>query len=90
MAFGQPLLRLQLIPDRSDDDRQLFYITGGRLVRRKDYGWLEFRRLLDGKYVISAIHEYVPALPWYIYILTQANAHTIVMDRFGKYLAGEK
>lgn len=89
-ALGQPLLRLQFIPDRSDDDRQLFYINGGRLVRRKDYGWLEFRRLLDGKYVISAIHEFVPALPWYIYILTQANAHAIVMDQFGKFLAGEK
>lgn len=89
-ALGQPLLQLQFIPDRSDDDRQLFFITGGRLVRRKDYGWLEFRRLLEGKYIISAIHEFVPALPWYIYILTQANAHAIVMDRFGKYLAGEK
>ncbi|MEM6771698.1 MAG: epimerase, partial [Bacteroidota bacterium] len=89
IALGQPLLRLQFIPDRSDDDRQLFYITGGRLVRRKDYGWLEFRRLLGGAYVISAIHEFVPALPWYIYILTQANAHAIVMNRFGKHLARE-
>ncbi len=89
-AFGQPLLQLQFIPDRSDQDRQLFFITGGRLVRRKDYGWLEFRRLLGGKYIISAIHEFVPALPWYIYVLTQANAHAIVMDRFGRYLAREK
>lgn len=81
-----PLLQLQFIPDRSDDDRQLFYITGGKLVRRKDYGWLEFRRVLDGRYIISAIHEFVPSLPWYVYVATQANAHAIVMDRFGKYL----
>lgn len=86
---GVDLLQLQFIPDRSDEERQLFYITGGRLVRRKDYGWLEFRRVLNGKYVISAIHEFVPALPWYIYVLTQANAHAIVMDRFGKYLRGD-
>jgi len=86
---GTPLLQLQFISDRSDDDRQLFYITGGRLVRRRDYGWLEFRRVLDGKYVISAIHEFVPALPWYVYVLTQANAHAVVMDRFGKYLKGD-
>lgn len=85
-ALGFPLLRLQFIPDRSDDDRQLFYITGGKLVRRRDYGWLEFRRVLDGRYVISAIHEFVPALPWYLYVVTQARAHAIVMDRFGKHL----
>jgi uncharacterized protein YbjT (DUF2867 family) len=85
--FSVPLLQLQFIPDRSDDDRQLFYINGGRLVRRKDYGWLEFRRVLDGAYVISAIHEFVPALPWYLYVLTQAKAHALVMDRFGRYLA---
>lgn len=86
---GVPLLQLQFIPDRSDEERQLFFITGGRLVRRKDYGWLEFRRVLGGKYVISAIHEFVPSLPWYLYVLTQARAHAIVMDRFGRYLDGE-
>jgi len=82
-----PLLELQFIPSRSDDDRQLFYITGGRLVKRKDYGWLEFRRVLDDRFVISAIHEFVPALPWYVYVLTQARAHAYVMERFGQYLA---
>lgn len=87
-TFGVPLLQLQFIPDRSDDDRQLFYITGGRLVRRRDYGWLGFRRVLDGKYIITAIHEFVPSLPWYLYVLTQARAHAFVMDRFGRYLKG--
>lgn len=86
LTFGVPLLRLQFIPDRSDDDRQLFFITGGRLVRRRDYGWLEFRRVLGGKYVISAIHEFVPSLPWYLYVITQARAHAFVMDRFGRHL----
>ena len=86
---GTPLLQLTFIPDRSDDERQLFFITGGRLVKRKDYGWLEFRRVLGGRYVISAIHEFVPALPWFIYVGTQARAHTFVMDKFGAYLAGD-
>ena len=89
MLAGQPLLQLQFIPDRSDNDRQLFYINGGRLVKRRDYGWLEFRRVLGGRYVISAIHEFVPALPWVLYVGTQARAHTWVMDKFGEYLAGE-
>lgn len=80
------LLRFRFIEDRSDQDRQLFYIVGGRLVRRRDYGWLEFRRVLEGRYVIAAIHEFVPTLPWFLYVLTQAVVHLWVMDRFGKYL----
>ncbi|NJC26679.1 NAD(P)H-binding protein [Neolewinella antarctica] len=86
---GVPLLQLTFISDRSDEERQLFYITGGRLVKRRDYGWLEFRRVLGGRYVISAIHEFVPSLPWFLYVGTQARAHSFVMNRFGKYLAGD-
>lgn len=81
-----PLLTLQFIEDRSDDRRQLFYVVDGLLVKRKDYGWLEFRNVLNDEYVISAIHEFVPALPWYIYVLTQARMHEIVMHNFGKML----
>ncbi len=82
----KPMLQLTMIPDRSDEDRQLFYITGGWLVKRFDYGWLEFRGVLNGKYMISAIHEFVPRLPWFIYINTQARMHLWVMNRFKKYL----
>jgi uncharacterized protein YbjT (DUF2867 family) len=87
--FGIALLQLEFIPDRSDDNRQLFYINGGKLVKRKDYGWLEFRRVLNEEYVISAIHEFVPSLPWYVYTQTQARVHAFVMDQFGKYLAAK-
>ena len=85
--FGQPLLTLQYIKDRSDDRRQLFYVVEGRLVKRKDYGWLEFRNVLEGKFVITAIHEFVPSLPWYVYVFTQARVHEWVMNSFGKFLA---
>ncbi|MFT4685288.1 MAG: hypothetical protein ACJATN_001104 [Neolewinella sp.] len=87
--LGVGLLQLEFIPGRSDEDRQLFYINGGNLVKREDYGWLEFRRVLNGEYVISAVHEYAPSLPWYIYTQTQARAHAFVMNQFGKYLAGK-
>ena len=87
--LGVGLLQLEFIPDRSDEDRQLFYINGGKLVKRKDYGWLEFRRVLNDEYVISAIHEFAPSLPWYVYTQTQARAHAFVMDKFGKYLEGK-
>lgn len=82
----KPMLQLTMIPDRSDFERQLFYISGGWLVKRFDYGWLEFREVLDSKYIISAIHEFVPRLPWLVYINTQAKLHLWVMNRFKKYL----
>ncbi len=82
----KPMLQLTMIPDRSDEERQLFYITGGWLVKRFDYGWLEFRGVLDSRYIISAIHEFVPRLPWLIYINTQARLHLWVMNRFKSYL----
>lgn len=82
----KPMLQLTLIQDRSDMKRQLFYITGGWLVKRFDYGWLEFREVLGGKYMISAIHEFVPRLPWFIYVNTQARIHLWVMNSFKKYL----
>lgn len=86
LNFPKPMLQLTWIPDRSDMKRQLFYITGGWLVKRFDYGWLEFREVLGGKYMISAIHEFVPRLPWFIYVNTQARIHLWVMNRFKKYL----
>lgn len=82
----QPLLKMKYIPDRSDNQRQLFFIVGGLLVKRSDYGWLEFRQILKGESVIAAIHEFVPTLPWFIYVNTQAIAHLWVMKNFGKYL----
>ena len=85
-VLNYPMLRLLFVKDRSDDSRQLFYIVDGHLVRRRDYGWLEFRNVLEGRYVISAVHEFVPALPWYVYVLSQALIHQWVMKRFGKFL----
>jgi uncharacterized protein YbjT (DUF2867 family) len=82
----KPMLQLTQIADRSDSQRQLFYITGGWLVKRFDYGWLEFREVLESRYIISAIHEFVPRLPWFIYVNTQAKLHLWVMNRFKKYL----
>jgi len=85
--FGLTLLKLQFVHDRSDRQRQLFYIVGGVLARRTDYGWLEFRSVLDGEQMIGAIHEFVPRLPWFIYVNTQAIIHLIVMKRFGRHLS---
>lgn len=80
------LLTLKLSEERSTDDRQLFYIKGGILAAKNDSGRLEFRSVLNNKYALGAIHEFEPALPWYIYRYTQAIAHYFVMKAFGRHL----
>ena len=85
-VLGINLLQLEHIKNRSDKNRQLFYITGGYLTKRTNRGWLEFRSILDDSYIITAIHEFVPRLPWVIYKFTQAKAHLLVMKKFEKHL----
>jgi uncharacterized protein YbjT (DUF2867 family) len=84
--MGQTLLELTFIEERSDAKRHLFFITGGLLAKRLDYGWLEFRSVLDNRYIIAAIHEFVPRLPWYLYRVSQATIHLLVMESFGRFL----
>lgn len=80
------LLILKYSPERSSYGRQIFYIRGGILAQKGDRGRLEFRDALNNKYTISAIHDFLPALPWYIYRYTQAVVHLIVMHAFGRHL----
>ncbi len=84
--LGKTLLELRFVESRSDEKRQLFFITGGLLAKRVDYGWLEFRSVLDNRYIIAAIHEFVPRLPWFLYRLSQAVIHLMVMKSFGRFL----
>jgi uncharacterized protein YbjT (DUF2867 family) len=81
-----PLLVLSYAPEVSRPDRQLYWISGGMLAAEQDRGRLEFREILDGRYVLAAIHEFHPALPWLIYRFTQALVHLWVMRRFGRHL----
>mgnify|MGYP001409318133 FL=1 len=85
--LGICLLQLEFVENRSDENRQLFYITGGYLTKRTNRGWLEFRSILNGNYIITAIHEFVPRLPWFVYRFTQAKGHLYVMKKFEKYLS---
>lgn len=80
------LLIMKLSYERSTSDRQLFYIKGGLLASKNDKGRLEFRTVLRNKYALGAIHEFKPALPWFIYRYTQAIAHLFVMNAFGRHL----
>jgi uncharacterized protein YbjT (DUF2867 family) len=80
------LLILERSTERSTPDRQLLYIVGGLLSAKQERGRLEFREVLDRKYVMAAIHEFRPALPWFIYRWTQAVLHLFVMNAFGEHL----
>jgi uncharacterized protein YbjT (DUF2867 family) len=83
---GKPLLVLRFAAERSASDRQLFYVVGGRLARPSKRGRLEFRVTPDGSHLLTAIHDFVPSLPWWLYRLTQAIVHAAVMRRFGAHL----
>lgn len=80
-----PILTLDYSPERSREDAVTYMISGGRLARVQEGGRarLVFRRVLDENRVIITIHEYEPALPWFIYTLTQARVHLVVMTVFG-------
>ena len=80
------LLLLEKSIDRSTNDRQLLYIKGGLLAAKQTRARLEFREVLDKKYIIAGIHDFRPALPWIAYKYTQAVAHLIVMKSFGRHL----
>lgn len=82
-----PLLELAFSPERSTPDRQLFYITGGLLAAGGGRGRLELREAPDRRTVITAIHDYHPRLPWFLYKNTQALVHLAVMHMFGRHLA---
>ncbi len=87
IGLGAPLLVLKLIKGQQNLDRVKFHIVGGLLTQTTDTGWLEFRSVAGGKYVLSSVNEFMPSLPWYVYKLTQAPVHAWVMHEFSKHLA---
>jgi uncharacterized protein YbjT (DUF2867 family) len=81
-----PLLVLEFIDQGADRARYKFHIVGGLLTRTTNTGWFEFRQVAQRRYTLASIHEFVPALPWLVYICTQAPVHARVMRSFGRHL----
>ncbi len=81
------LLEMEVSHERSSDDRVLLYINRGWLVSRSGRGRLEFRVPKDRNVVLAAIHNFTPSLPWYVYTLTQARLHLLVMNAFSRHLS---
>ena len=84
------LLELRFQRARSTADRAVYTISDGTLVRPDTLGrgTFEFRIMLDPSVLITAIHDFHPRLPWYIYKVTQAQMHSLVMAKFSDYLEG--
>ncbi len=87
LSLRAVMLDLVLNRERSTPDRQLLYIEGGMLSADDNKGRLEFRVVLKRKFVLAAIHDFKPSLPWSFYRFTQAVAHVWVMRNFANYLA---
>lgn len=72
------------------DDRQVYFITGGALVKKVELASrrprLEFREVLDRGAIILALHDFRPALPPWLYEHTQALIHVFVTHRFAWHL----
>ncbi len=85
--MSKPLLVLRL-DEHGTDQNLVLKIVGGLLanVEESPNGRLEFREVLQGQSVMSAIHDFSPSLPWYLYNITQAIAHLMVMKAFGHHL----
>lgn len=83
------LLELTFQSDLSSSNRALYTISNGILVQSNSYnkGTFEFRLILDSPILLTAIHNFYPRLPWYLYTLTQAQIHYVVMKRFAQHLS---
>lgn len=86
LPFLKPILVLKYSKERSTKDRALYYVSGGMLAKVHEKGRFEFRQTFDNRYLITALHNFRPRLPWYIYSITQAPIHLLVMWLFGKYM----
>jgi len=89
-GLRRPVLVMQFAPERSPPDRPLFYVTGGTLALPPARGRLEFREMTDerggARFLLAALHDFVPRLPWWLYQATQAWVHVWTMNSFARYL----
>lgn len=86
-TWSLPLLLLEFAPHASTSDRALFYVRGGALARGAQSGRLEFLMVPGTQEVLAAVHDFRPRLPWWLYVISHALVHELVMWAFGRHLA---
>jgi uncharacterized protein YbjT (DUF2867 family) len=87
VGMKTPLLVLSYVAERSTPDRQLFFVTGGILSLARQRGRFELREVGDTRTLLTAIHDFGPRLPWFIYRYTQAVFHGWVMSGFRRHIS---
>ena len=88
IPFGLPLLRLEYSEEHSSSKRALFHVRGGVLARGDGRDRFEFRCAEGGNTLLTAVHDFSPRLPWWLYRYTQAIFHLHIMRRFQRHLKG--
>lgn len=83
---GLRLLRLEREAERCDDEIETLTVVDGLLVRRDAPagGRFEFRAVPCRDAAVTALQDYAPSLPWFVYQWSQAVVHRIVMWMFGR------
>ncbi len=84
--FSILLLVLERDRQSSKKNRELFHVKSGLLVAKHNRGRFEFRASPDREFLIAALHNYKPSLPWFVYRLSQALVHRLVMKSFSRSL----
>ncbi len=83
---GICLLQLKYAPEYSTESRALFYVSGGALARGDGRDRFEFRLTHEEGVLLTAVHDFSPRLPWWLYRYTQALFHLRVMNQFARFL----
>ncbi|MDQ0255831.1 hypothetical protein J2S74_003213 [Evansella vedderi] len=85
-----PLLVLKKNDSIKEKDICEFVIQGGFLNKEssseKPLGRFWFVVSPDKKFLYTALIHFKPALPWFVYLLSQGWIHGLVMKRFGSYV----
>lgn len=84
LGFGSPAIELSLT--QRSTDRVVYEARGGWLVDGPNGGTFEFRTLADGRAQIALV-GYAPSLPRWLYTITQAVVHDIVMRAYIRHLS---
>lgn len=81
--INKPLLTLTL--KEANDEKALFFVTGGLLAKQNQNGTFSFLRSdnNNAKFII-ALEKFKTRLPWFLYRITQAPIHEIVMRLYQK------
>lgn len=85
--LNKPLLTLTL--KEANDTKALFFVSAGLLAKQNQNGTFAFLRSENNNAeFIIALEKFKSRLPWFLYRITQAPIHEIVMSQYQKNKGG--